>query len=62
MPRTDLNETKAKQQGLSYNLISVRIDELLKNAFTWLYQRSRGTGSAFPRVEAAPDVFSGKGY
>ncbi len=140
-----LNETKAKQQDLSYDLISVRIDELdravvereelgfvkvltakgtdrilgvtmvavhagdllhefvlamkhriglsqlaatihayptfaelgrkvgdryskkrltpfLKNAFTWLYQRSRGAaGFTFPRVEAAPDAFSGKG-
>jgi cation diffusion facilitator CzcD-associated flavoprotein CzcO len=39
-----------------------RLTPFLKNAFTWLYQRSRGAaGFTFPRVEAAPDVFSGKG-
>jgi pyruvate/2-oxoglutarate dehydrogenase complex dihydrolipoamide dehydrogenase (E3) component len=39
-----------------------RLTPFLKNAFTCLYRRSRGAaGFTFPRVAAAPDVFSGKG-
>ena len=39
-----------------------RLTPFLKNAFMWLYRRSRGAaGFTFPRVEAASDVFSGKG-
>ena len=39
-----------------------RLTPFFKNAFMWLYRRSRGAaGFTFPRVEAASDVFSGKG-